>query len=341
MNMKVWTEQIIKAPVKKPIPVLSFPAVQLLKRNVKELIFDSALQAQGMKLVADLTNSGAALSYMDLSVEAEAFGSQIRYAEQEVPTVVGHIVETQAEAEALVVPQVGAGRTGVCIEGIQKAALLISDRPVFAGTIGPFSLAGRLLDVSEAMVYCYEEPEMVHIVLNKATDFIIRYIKSLKAAGANGVVVAEPLAGLLSKDLNAEFSVPYMKRIVDEVQSDEFIVVYHNCGNGVPRLIREILDCGAMGYHFGNAVDMAEIMPQMPADVLVMGNIDPSSQFYNGTPASIRKATLTLLEACHRYPNFVISSGCDIPPTASWRNINAFFHAVAEFYTEQTLERLA
>jgi uroporphyrinogen decarboxylase len=337
MNMKLWTEQMIAAPVKKAMPLLSFPSVQLLKKEVREVVLDSTLQAQGMKLIADLTNACASVSYMDLSVEAEAFGSQIRYANHEVPTVVGHIIETMEQADALSVPQLGAGRTGVCIDAIQKAVELISDRPVFANAIGPFSLAGRLLDVSEAMVYCFEEPDMVHAVLNKAAEFIVRYIKALKAAGADGVIIAEPLAGVLSAKLNAEFSVPYVRRIVDQVQSDEFIVIYHNCGNEVPRLIQDIVTCGAAGYHFGNAVDMAQILKHIPENVLVMGNIDPTGQFNNGTPGSIRKATLDLLGACREYPNFVISSGCDIPPHASWRNIHSFFHAVSEFYTEMRL----
>ena len=50
----------------------------------------------------------------------------------------------------------------------EKACQEISDRPVLAGCIGPFSLAGRLMDVSEIMILCYEEPELVHAVLGKA-----------------------------------------------------------------------------------------------------------------------------------------------------------------------------
>ncbi|MBS7172993.1 uroporphyrinogen decarboxylase family protein [Blautia caecimuris] len=34
-----------------------------------------------------------------------------------------------------------------------------------------------------------------------------------------------------------------------------------------------------------------------------------------------------------KYPNFVISSGCDIPPAAPLENIQAFFDAVKEYYT--------
>ncbi len=221
MNMAQWFSDMRAAPVKKAMPVLSFPSIQLLGVDVKQLISDSDLQARGMKAVADRTDAAASVSMMDLSVEAEAFGSTIRFSNDEVPTVIGHIIETEEQANALAVPPVGAGRTGLYIEAIGKACTLISDRPVFAGVIGPFSLAGRLLDVSEAMIYCYDEPDMVHTVMEKTTRFAIDYISAYKKAGAHGVVVAEPLAGLLTPALNEEFSAAYMKKIVDAVQTDE------------------------------------------------------------------------------------------------------------------------
>lgn len=332
MNMTQWLQDIKAAPVKKPMPVLSFPCIQLLGIDVQQLISSSDYQAKGMKAVADRTDAAASVSMMDLSLEAEAFGSTIRVSPDEVPAVIGHIVENQEQADALKVPEVGAGRTAIYVEAIKKACGLITDRPVFAGVIGPFSLAGRLLDVSEAMIYCYDDPDMVHTVLTKATDFLIKYIRAYKEVGANGVVVAEPLAGLLSPALNDEFSVPYMKRIVDELQDDDFLIIYHNCGGGTIRMIDGILSIGAGAYHFGNAIDMTEMIKHIPDDTVVMGNIDPAGEFRNGTPESIRKATMDLLAACREHKNFVISSGCDIPPLSSWDNIDAFFAAAKEYY---------
>ncbi len=335
MNMKQWIKDQISSPVKHGMPVLSFPSTQLLGITVKELISSSELQAKGMKAVADRAPSCAAVSLMDLSVEAEAFGATIHVSDDEVPTVVGAILEdaeSVEDVEAMKQPKVGDGRTGIYIDAISKAVKLITDRPVFAGIIGPYSLAGRLMGMTNIMVNCYEEPEMVHAALSRTTDFLIEYTKSYKAVGAHGVVMAEPAAGLLSPDLAAEFSVPYVKRLVNEVQDDEFVVIYHNCGPAVNKMIPELLEIGAAGYHFGNAISMAEILPQMPTNVLVMGNVDPVSQFRNGTTESIKADTTRILSECCSFPNFIISSGCDIPPISPWENIDAFFVAVDEFY---------
>ncbi|HEY5583333.1 MAG TPA: uroporphyrinogen decarboxylase family protein [Ruminiclostridium sp.] len=331
LNMKNWLKEMLDADVKKAMPVLSFPSITLMGISVVDLISNSEKQSMGMKLIAEKCDTAASLSMMDLSIEAEAFGAQIRALGDEVPTVIGQFIKNEDDAKELKVPQVGAGRTGVYIEAIGKASKLITDRPVFAGVIGPFSLAGRLMDMTEIMINCQVEPDMVHETLKKTTQFIIEYIKAYKAVGANGVVLAEPAAGLLSPKLIAEFSSKYVKEIVEAVQDDNFILIYHNCGNTIP-LIDSISSVGAAAYHFGNAIKMSRMLELIPSDTIALGNVDPSSQFRNGTPESVREATLKIMKECCQHKNFIISSGCDIPPLSSWENISAFFDAVNEFY---------
>ena len=333
-NMKEWIESLKDTLPKKAMPVLSFPCVSLLGVTVRELISDSTLQAKGMKAVADRTDAAASVSFMDLSVEAECFGATVVVSDDEVPTVKGRIINDMDEAEALEVPAIGSGRTQIYIDAIEKACKEICDRPVLAGMIGPYSLAARLFDVSEIMMDCYDEPEMVHTVLEKVTSFLIEYAKAYKAVGANGIVMAEPVAGLLSPSLEEEFSSPYVKKIVDALQDDSFIIIYHNCGDNVSKMLDSILTTGAAAYHFGNAVDMEkDIIAHVPSDIVVMGNVDPAGTLRMGDPEKVREETLSLLEKCSKYPNFVLSSGCDIPPMTPWENIDAFFKTSDEFYS--------
>lgn len=332
-NARQWIDSLKGAGAKKPIPILSFPCVSLLNVTVRELMADSDLQAKGMKAVADRTDAAASVSFMDLSVEAECFGAGVVASDDEVPTIKGRLINDMTEAKALAVPLVGSGRTQIYIDAIEKACKEISDRPVLAGMIGPYSLAARLFDVSEIMMDCYDDPDMVHTVLEKATEFLCEYAKAYKVVGANGIVMAEPVAGLLSPALEEEFSSPYVKKIVDAVQDDSFIVIYHNCGDNVPRMLDSILSTGAAAYHFGNAVDMEkDIIAEVPSDIVVMGNVDPVGVLRMGTPETVRTATLSLMERCCKYENFVLSSGCDVPPMTPWKNIDAFFAASNEFY---------
>ena len=332
-NMTKWLSELSAS--KKALPILSFPCVSLLDITVRELISDSELQAKGMLAVSEKCDAAAAISFMDLSVEAECFGASVRFSDEEVPTVVGRIINDEDEANALENPAVGSARSGIYVDAIRKASEMITDRPVLAGMIGPFSLAARLFDVSEIMMDCYDDPDMVHTVLEKVTEFLINYAKAYKEAGADGIMLAEPVSGLLSPMLEAEFSAPYVKKIVDAVKDDEFAFIYHNCGARAARMLDSILSTGSSAYHFGNAIDMKNMVESVPSDVIVMGNVDPAGILRLGNPETVRSATLELLEKCASHKNFVISSGCDIPPMTPWDNISAFFDAINEFYGNQ------
>lgn len=311
----------------KIIPVLSFPVVEKIGCKVGEFVRSADLQSKGLVYLAKNTPVDVVVAPMDLSIEAEAFGATTRFGDDDVPVILGQLVEDEEAADALVVPPPDAGRCRMAAEAIAKTVAADIGKPLYAGMIGPFSLAGRLMDVTEIMYLLADEPETVAKVLEKTTEFLIGYGKALKAAGANGLFMAEPLAGVVSPSDLEEFSAPYVKRIVDALQDAGFPVIYHNCGASVLKAADVIFAQGAAGCHFGNAVDIVEMLKRAPSDVLVMGNVDPASVFVRGTPGDVRGACAALKASCGGYPNFVLSSGCDIPIGTPWANLEAFFEA--------------
>jgi uroporphyrinogen decarboxylase len=88
---------------------------------------------------------------------------------------------------------------------------------------------------------------------------------------------------------------------------------------------------GAMALHFGNKIDMVTVLKECPSDVLVLGNIDPVGLFKSAEPHVIKKVVSDLLEKTKEYPNFILSSGCDVPPHTPFANIEAFYEALEEF----------
>jgi len=327
-NMKEWLNSL--PDTRRPLPLLSFPSSQLIGASVYLITHDPKVQTEGILQIARETNAAAAVCMMDLSVEAEAFGCSIIAEENEVPTVTGILIADEEEAHTLQIPSVGTGRTGLYIEAAGNAAEQITDRPVLAGIIGPFSLAGRLMDVSEALVNCLVDEDFVLAALQKTTAFLIEYAKAYKAVGVNGLVMAEPLSGLLSPALEKVFSAPYVKQIIEAVQDENFIIIYHNCGPNISDMTESLAGNGAAAYHFGDAVDLVDMLKAMPSDKPVCGNISPAGKFASGTPEDMFKDVRNLMERCAGYPNFVLSSGCDIPPSAKWENIRAFFTAAEQ-----------
>lgn len=326
-----WKKSLLEAEV-KALAILSFPAIQLLDIEVGDLISDSGIQARAMTAVGErLPGQAALVSMMDLSLEAEAFGASVNFSAHEVPTIRGRRIHNRAEAEQMSIPGVREGRCGIYIDAIRQVMEQNPDRPVFAGVIGPFSLAGRLMDVSEIMIQCMMDPDYVRLVIRKAADFLKSYIRAYKEIGANGVILAEPLAGLLSPDWLKEFSSVYIREICEELQEDSFSILYHNCGPNTVLAVDEILFTGCAAYHLGNAVRLAEILEKVGRDTIVMGNLDPVKYFKDASREEMAAAVRELCEECASYANFVISSGCDIPPMASWDNIEQFFTSVKEY----------
>lgn len=328
--MQSWIQEIIGNSQRVAIPIMTHPGIEYISKTVRDAVTNGQVHYEAIQALCNKYPSAAATVIMDLTVEAEAFGAEIVFPENEVPSVSGRLLADEAAIESLEVPALNKGRIPQYLKANMLAARNINDRPVLAGCIGPYSLAGRLYDMSEMMMLLYINPEAAVTLLRKCTDFILRYCMALKATGVNGVMMAEPAAGLLSNDDCRQYSAVFIKEIVDKVQDENFSVVLHNCGN-TGHCTPAMVHTGAAAYHFGNKIDMVEALKEVPADALAMGNLDPVSLFKMATPEKMKAETLRLLEATAKYSNFVLSSGCDTPPHTPSENIEAFFDALNEF----------
>lgn len=328
--MKQWVADIIHQKEVTAMPVMTHPGIELNGNTVREAVSNGKVHAEAVIKLTQAYQSVAACTIMDLTTEAESFGAEIAFDDEAVPAVVGHMLTDVKSINDLQVPSLSSGRIPQYLKANLLAARAIQDRPVFAGCIGSFSLAGRLYDMSEIMVLIYEHPDAAHTLLAKCTQFIEKYCEALKQTGVNGVLMAEPAAGLMSNDDCKTFSSAYVKYIVNKVQDDNFIVVLHNCGNQ-GHCTEAMVETGAAAYHFGNKCQMEEVIKEVPPTALAMGNLDPVSLFKDGTPEQMRKATLDLLEKTRQYPNFVLSSGCDTPPHTPIENVNEFFKALDDW----------
>lgn len=329
-NMNVWIENILKDKKRIAIPIMTHPGIELTGRTVYEAVTNGRVHYEAIDALNKRFPAAACTIIMDLTVEAEAFGALVEYSENEIPTVTGRLVTDTESIELLEIPDLTKGRIPQYLLANRLAAESIKDKPVFGGMIGPFSLAGRLYDMSEFMMACYCEPETAILLLQKCTVFLTEYCLALKKQGIQGVIIAEPAAGLLSNEGCLEFSSLYVKEIVNAVQDENFMVILHNCGN-TGHCTAAMVEAGAKSYHFGNKADMLQVLKECPEDVIVMGNLDPVTLFQAGTPEDVKNATLLLLQQTAEYSNFVISTGCDVPPHAPHCNIEAFYTALNEY----------
>ena len=324
--MNAIIDKLFRGPGIPVMPVMTHPGIDLIGKSVQDAVTDGEVHANAIVALRKAwPQSVAATTIMDLSVEAQAFGADIVFEPGSVPTVSGRLLENADMVNALVVPGLDAGRVLEYLKAVRLASARIGV-PLFGGCIGPFSLAGRLYEMTELMMAMYIEPDTANTLLQKCTAFIMAYVKAMKEVGASGVVMAEPAAGLLSDDDCMTFSSAYVKQIVDAVQDDGFAVILHNCGNQ-GQCTNAMIATGAAALHFGNAIDMETVLKSVPQDIAVMGNIDPVGVFKMGTPDDMRSAVTHLKEISKGYSNYVLSSGCDVPPETPEANIAAFYES--------------
>ena len=317
----------LKSSPRLALPIAVYPGLALTGAKVSDIVTSAHAQLDAQVALHQRNPSPFVLSAMDLSAEAEAFGCTVMMSDSEIPTVTGRLVTDMAQAAKLAVPQPGDARTSVYLETVRLLAKLPDEPFVFAGCIGPFSLAARLVGVSEAMELTVTEPELMHLLLQKSARFLADYLRAFRAAGARGVIMAEPAAGLLSPRGLATYSSAYIRRIAAETANGDFTILLHNCAAKLVHL-PAILETGLKTFHFGAPMDIAAALGAVAPDVVLCGNLDPTAVFVQLPPAQVTARAGQLLAAVSSHPNFVLSSGCDLPPNASLASLDAFYQAL-------------
>lgn len=334
-SINEWINETINGRKRKVIPIMTHPGIQLCGKTVKDAVTNGQIHAEAIIKLNNLYPADGVTSIMDLTVEAEAFGAGIIFPEDEVPTVIGRLITNYDSVRALDIPPLTAGRISEYLKANRLSVNSITTKPVFGGCIGPFSLAGRLFGLSEMLMALYIEPETINLLLKKCTCFLTDYCKAIKGTGVQGVIIAEPAAGLISNDDCIKYSTFYVRNIIEEIQDDNFIVILHNCGNG-GHATKAMVKSGAKGLHFGNKIDMIQALNDTPEDILVIGNLDPVGILKYAKAEEVYKSAMELLKKTTGWNNFIISSGCDVPSHIPFDNVDAFYKAIADYNDSNT-----
>ncbi|MGE5783686.1 MAG: uroporphyrinogen decarboxylase family protein [Myxococcales bacterium] len=322
--MNNFARFVLDSPTRLVCPIVSYPELSVPGISAHEIVTRAEAQVAAQAALFERYQSAVVMACMDLSVEAEAFGSAIQVSAHEAPTVVGRLVSDRASIDALKVPNLGAGRTNVALEAAKRLKELPGPRFALGSCIGPLSLAARLFGTQETLELSLSDPPLLHAVLEKCTRFLEGYLAAFKARGADGVFVCEPVAGLLSPS-----QMRYVKRI-SVLADDGFALVLHDCAAKLVHLTAR-LDSGATMFHFGAPMQMQTALERVPPEVVLWGNLDPFGVFTQLTPEQIATRTRALLHETKGHANFVLSSGCDVPPATPLTKLDALFEASRQF----------
>ena len=309
-----------KTPGRKVIPLSGYPGVKLTGKSIRENLEDPELQVRSLQALFDRTRPDGVLPIMDLTVEAQALGVKIQMPDQEAPSVIDHPLKNLSDLESLTVPD--PQKSGRMPGYLRVAELLRVSLPRAARgcyAIGPFTLAGEMAGVEPLSFLLYENPEFARAAIDFSSRVTAVYLKAQLQAGATFGVILEPTAVILSPKMFNEFCLPALKRITQAIPQP---IVLHICGD-TGHLLEGMKNTGAQGLSLDSPVDLPAAAKKLPSDLVLIGNLHPVEVMVELSEGAVREKARSLLSAMSGFPNFILSSGCDLPPETPIENIQA------------------
>jgi uroporphyrinogen decarboxylase len=308
-------------------PCLFYPVAKEMGISIHAVLTDSKIQKDVLVRIAEEYPVSAVIRMTELWCEATSFGMNCSMDDADFPKLGTPLYTDIAALEAALVPPPINDTTSPLIEAVKLAIPCMKKKPLIIGATGPYTLGSVLNGSAEFMVNCMMEPGIVHAFLEKITSFLTAYALEYKKAGANGIILAEPSVAMISPDMTEEFSNRYIERFISEIQDDTFTVIYHNCG-AVNSHMEAIAKLSAQAFHLGSDVDLKLALDVLPADRIIMGNIDPR-RFLFETPSQIEAETRAMLIRYGKFRNYISSTGCDLSPSARLDSISRFCSTTA------------
>ena len=243
----------------------------------------------------DLLGVDAAIIFSDILVVPEAMGCTYEMEERRGP-VFPKPIRNKAEAQALRVAD-PAESLAYVPAAIRIAKQQLAGRVPLIGFCGaPWTLLAYMVEgsgsktFSRARALLVNDPTTAHAILDKVTQTSIAYLKAQVEAGADLVQIFDSWAGILSPELYAEFSLPYISRIAQALAPLVPVTVF---AKGAFFALPQLANCGAstVGIDWNTPPDMARSL--CGPNVTLQGNLDPAALL--GPAEYVRAATRSML----------------------------------------------
>jgi len=315
-------------------PLVGFPGVKLVGTSIKLAQQNCFEHAKVINSINERFHPDVLFPLMDLSVEANAIGRQTVILPNESATVVIEDfdleqlntlekVRVEYDSRLLAYTETVKNMNEQITYSVMKGAYVT----------GPYTLAGLILGAETAAIKSIINPDELRKVCDFTIRIILKYVELLVRNGAQLICVLEPSSVMLGPEEFEMFSATYVRRICELCDSKKIATVYHICGNS-SHLINKMCEAGVDALSLDSkeaGINLPQIAQHIPSDVVLIGNINPVGSILNGTPEEVIEDVNVLLDSMKAFPNFILSTGCDLPPEVPLENIDAFMKAGREY----------
>jgi MtaA/CmuA family methyltransferase len=190
---------------------------------------------------------------------------------------------------------------------------------------GPFDLACMIAGPETLMTALAvgESDAQIFALLEYTSDAFILYARIFKEMGCPATSLGEALCSpdVISPKMFQKYCLPYGKKVVSSLQSDDFAIAYHTCGN-TTRIISGMAETGARILEFDYKCEKATAKRATAGKTTLLGPIDPSGVLHHGTVEDVEAACREAIEVLAPGGGFILGPGCALPGSTPAANID-------------------
>ena len=277
----------------------------------------------------------AAILFSDILTIPDALGLGLYFEEGEGPRF-RKTVRDAASIEALGVVNT-ANDLSYVTDAVKTIRRELNGRVPLIGFSGsPWTLAtymvegGSSKDFRRVKAMAYDQPELMHVLLQKLADSVIDYLNAQILAGAQAVQIFDTWGGALSHTAYEQFSLTYMQKIVSglirEHDGRKVPVILFTKGGGQWLEKMAETSCTALGLDW--TTDIGQARARVGNKVALQGNMDPTMLY--ASPRAIRAEVERILMSYGHGEGHVFNLGHGITPEVDPENAGVFINAVHE-----------
>jgi len=281
----------------------------------------------------------AAILFSDILTIPDAMGLGLYFETGEGPKF-KKPVRTEADVEALQIIKPEQDLPYV-IDAVKTIRRELNGRVPLIGFSGsPWTLAtymiegGSSRDFRLAKQMLYNQPEVMHRLLDTLAESVIVYLNAQIRAGAQAVQIFDTWGGALSHQAYLDFSLRYMSKIarglLREHEGRKVPLILFTKGGG--QWLESLADSGADALGLDWTTDIGAARARVGNKVALQGNMDPTILY--ASTDRIREEVGTILSAYGSGSGHVFNLGHGITPEVDPEHAGAFIRAVHDLSAE-------
>ena len=277
----------------------------------------------------------AAILFSDILTIPDAMGLGLRFAEGEGP-IFDRPIQAKRDVDALPIPD-PTDTLRYVIDAVSLISQSLQGRVPLIGFAGsPWTLATYMVEggssktFSKVKALLFDQPETMHLLLDKLAQSVTSYLNAQIQAGAQAVMIFDTWGGVLTLRDYQAFSLQYMQQIVNGLQREhhgqKVPVILFSKGAGQWLNLMADTGCDALGVDWTMPIGLAR--QQVGNKVALQGNMDPCVLY--ASPERIRQEVGEILASYGAGSGHVFNLGHGIHPQIDPEHVKAFIDAVHE-----------